>query len=69
MGCWGDFKTGQSSPPGGVKFASVSAGWFHTCGVRALDKRAECWGNKYCERGSENAPFRWSDPRALIRRS
>ncbi|MCY4664961.1 MAG: RCC1 domain-containing protein [Acidimicrobiaceae bacterium] len=36
---------GQADPPPGA-FESVSAGWWHTCGLRA-DNRIECWGNNW----------------------
>ena len=42
VACWGLGLDGQSSPPEGV-FTSVSAGLFHTCGVRP-DGSVECWG-------------------------
>ena len=47
--CWGfngdeDANVvGQATPPSG-EFASVSTGYFHTCGVRP-DGAAECWGD------------------------
>jgi len=34
---------GQAAPPGG-RFRSVSAGYMHTCGIRADDGGVECWG-------------------------
>ena len=34
---------GQATPPGG-EFVSVSAGVWHTCGVRT-DGSVECWGD------------------------
>ena len=46
--CWGSNDdpsgnvVGQASPPGG-EFSSVSAGTFHTCGVRT-NGTVECWG-------------------------
>ena len=39
--CWGYDGDGQATPPGG-EFVSVSAGDFHTCGVRT-DGSVECW--------------------------
>ena len=47
--CWGLNEdvdgnvVGQATPPLG-EFASVSAGGFHTCGVRT-DGAVECWGS------------------------
>jgi hypothetical protein len=42
--CWGSDRCGgQSSSPTGVTFTSISAGFWHTCGVRT-DGNAECWG-------------------------
>ncbi len=56
--CWGWDGNGQlgdgggftnSGVPavvfGGHTFSSISAGAFHTCGVRATDRRALCWGH------------------------
>jgi alpha-tubulin suppressor-like RCC1 family protein len=55
--CWGANELGQlgtggttSSPTpaavtGGIAFASVSAGGRHSCGVRASDSAAFCWGD------------------------
>ena len=45
VSCWGDDRTGQSSPPVG-EFRSVSAGGYHTCGVRVGGTLA-CWGNDW----------------------
>ncbi|MDE2822915.1 MAG: RCC1 domain-containing protein, partial [Chloroflexota bacterium] len=45
--CWGNDLYGQATPPEG-EFASVSAGRFHTCGVRA-DGSVACWGSNYYE--------------------
>jgi len=54
--CWGengagqlgDGTTGGSSAPVGVSggrvFASLAAGWSHTCGVEAGSGKAWCWG-------------------------
>jgi alpha-tubulin suppressor-like RCC1 family protein len=39
--CWGDNTFGQSITWGTVQ--SVSAGYFHTCGVRT-DRTIVCWG-------------------------
>ena len=41
--CWGADDFGQSTPPAG-SFVSVSAGNWHTCGVRDTGA-VECWGN------------------------
>jgi hypothetical protein len=43
IACWGDNTDGQSTPPADI-FKSVSAGGFHTCGVRT-DGTVACWGN------------------------
>ena len=43
MECWGWNDYGKSSPTAG-EFASVSAGEFHSCGVRP-DGSMECWGS------------------------
>lgn len=54
--CWGtnlcgDTRTGQASPPGDVAFAQVTAGGFHTCGLKP-DGYIQCWGSNekllYC---------------------
>ena len=43
--CWGWGERGQASPLGG-EFSSVSAGMYHTCGVRTSGAVA-CWGSSY----------------------
>ena len=43
VACWGADYSGQATPPGG-SFNSVSAGGFHTCGVRNNGSVA-CWGS------------------------
>ena len=42
VACWGYDSEGQATPPKG-EFASVSAGQYHTCGVRT-DGSVACWG-------------------------
>ena len=42
--CWGDDSFGQSTPPEGARFSSLSAGELHTCGLQA-DGAALCWGS------------------------
>lgn len=42
--CWGSNGRGQSSPPKGT-FIQISAGRFHTCGVK-MDETVECWGGR-----------------------
>lgn len=41
--CWGADEFGQSSPPSGVRFRSITAGSKHTCGV-TLEGPTRCWG-------------------------
>ena len=41
--CWGDDYHGQATPPAG-EFSSVSAGYYHTCGVKT-DGTVVCWGD------------------------
>ena len=41
--CWGSNLYGQSTQPSGV-FDSISAGEFHTCGLRQNGTVA-CWGD------------------------
>jgi actin-like ATPase involved in cell morphogenesis len=42
--CWGADEDGQSSPPEGTEFTTISAGARHTCGVDA-DEIVACWGD------------------------
>ena len=41
--CWGDNQFGQVDPPAD-RFVSLSAGGWHTCGLRA-DGTLTCWGD------------------------
>lgn len=41
--CGGDAVVGPQPPAGAFRFASVTAGYFHTCGLTG-DGRAYCWG-------------------------
>lgn len=42
-GCGGDEPTGPDAPVGAIEFASVTAGYFHSCGLTPAGK-AYCWG-------------------------
>lgn len=54
--CWGLDTDGQSSPPTDVEFlarspdgtalwhGTLSAGWFHTCGIQRIGGGIRCWG-------------------------
>ena len=44
--CWGDNEYGESSPPQGARFDSISAGIVQTCGIRAGDGKIVCWGGR-----------------------
>ncbi len=41
--CWGYNSDGQTAAPTGVAFIAVSAGGFHSCGIKTTGKIA-CWG-------------------------
>ena len=43
VACWGDDSRGQARPPEG-SYVSVTAGVFHTCGVKT-DGSVVCWGS------------------------
>ncbi len=43
IACGSDDIAGPKPPHGAIRFASVSAGYFHACGL-AADGRAYCWG-------------------------
>ena len=43
VACWGDDFDGESTPPDG-SFLSVSAAYFHSCGVET-DGSVVCWGD------------------------
>merc|ERR1712118_640438 len=34
----------MGTPPAGVELKSVSAGWYHTCGIRKDTEEGVCWG-------------------------
>src|SRR5690349_15028543 len=36
---------GQATPPTGMTFTQVSAGGYHTCGIKSGDGTIACWGN------------------------
>ena len=43
--CWGSNDHGQSRPPVGVQFESLSAGFYHVCGVAgSIEQEVLCWG-------------------------
>ena len=42
--CWGNNDDGESSPPEGERFTSISSGNGHTCALRA-DGSPVCWGD------------------------
>ena len=44
--CWaGDADSAEMMPPDGVQFTMVSAGTYHTCGIRNEDQLVQCWGS------------------------
>ena len=43
LGCGADDFTGPPAPDGAIQFASVTAGYFHSCGLTPAG-RAYCWG-------------------------
>ena len=61
VACWGLDEYGQATPPAGT-FFSVSAGWFHTCGVKG-DGSIVCWGDdEYGQATPPAGTFFWSAP-------
>ena len=50
--CWGDNRHGESSPPEGERFTTLSSGNGHTCALQA-DGSAVCWGDN---RHGESSP-------------
>lgn len=42
--CWGDDSYNQAWPPSTLRFTAIAAGYRSTCGVRADNNRAYCWG-------------------------
>lgn len=67
MLCWGSNNVNQvddtlnSGNPGTKSWASVSAGWYTTCGIRSNNHTAECWGNNlYGQRFVDPSNAEWS---------
>ena len=59
LGCWGFSESGQTKVPAGYTAGvkAVSAGGFHTCGIKAGTGALACWGaNDY---GQCNVPPGW----------
>ena len=66
--CWGDASYGQigtgstagqlvpTPVAGGLTFASLSAGYYHTCGVTAGTGRRYCWGSNRSEQLGTGTP-------------
>ena len=50
IGCWGEDRHGQSSPPHG-SFSTISSGYDHSCAIRD-DGAALCWGSEGSGRSS-----------------
>ena len=42
--CWGSNLQGQSSPPADSDFIAITAGAYHTCGLKS-DGTVRCWGD------------------------
>jgi hypothetical protein len=66
--CWGDDRDGQASPPAGADYVMVSAGFAHSCALRAdspRDRAARvgalvCWGRAADGRTAAPAGrFKW----------
>mmetsp|Transcript_18574 Transcript_18574/g.38640 ORF Transcript_18574/g.38640 Transcript_18574/m.38640 type:complete len:235 (+) Transcript_18574:65-769(+) len=43
--CWGRKEAPAMLAPGHERFRALTAGYWHTCGLRAIDSTAVCWGN------------------------
>ena len=43
--CWGQNRRGQSSPPHGEAFSTITSAGSHTCALRKEDGTALCWGS------------------------
>ena len=55
--CWGSNAYGQSAAPAG-RFAGISAGGEHTCGLRD-NERVECWGDNHYRQSAAPAGARF----------
>jgi alpha-tubulin suppressor-like RCC1 family protein len=75
--CWGDNDNGQlgdnttterhtpvAVQQGGVTFASITAGWYHTCGLTGAGA-AYCWGRNWVGQLGDNTTTERSTPVAV----
>jgi alpha-tubulin suppressor-like RCC1 family protein len=62
VACWGEDGDGQSTPPAGT-FSQVSAGWYHTCGVKT-DGTLACWGCAFHSELSQPTDYGQANPPA-----
>jgi len=57
--CWGKDQVGETNPPGGNNFKSLSMGIYHGCAIEAAGS-VTCWGSNVSGQGSPPAGVKFT---------